>query len=183
MIEKAAEWWGTANQAVSYLHARGIEHSSHGVENCLGAINMVLVSGRIGRPQCGYATITGQANGQGGREHGQKCDQLPGGRDISNPEHRKYVAKIWDVEEASIPGPGVDCYEMMRKIHAGEIKALVSLCFNPKGEFRDNKFVGEALDKLEFMAAIDFFMSETASHADIVLPGSLQEEDEDHYPN
>ena len=91
-IRKAAEWWGTAKTSF-LMHARGIEHSTHGVQNVLGAINMVLASGRIGRESCGYATITGQGNGQGGREHGQKCDQLPGMRDISNPEHRAYVAE------------------------------------------------------------------------------------------
>jgi assimilatory nitrate reductase catalytic subunit len=80
-VRQAAEWWGTARTSF-LMHARGIEHSSHGVQNVLGAINLVLASGRIGRPGCGYATITGQGNGQGGREHGQKCDQLPGGRDI-----------------------------------------------------------------------------------------------------
>lgn len=80
-IRQAAEWWGTAK--TSYLmHARGMEQHSHGVINVLGSINLVLASGRIGRPGCGYSTITGQGNGQGGREHGQKCDQLPGGRDI-----------------------------------------------------------------------------------------------------
>ena len=36
----------------------------------------------------------------------------------------------------------------------------------------------EALDRLEFYAVIDFFLSETAFHADVVLPGSLHEEDE-----
>ena len=77
-----------------------------------------------------------------------------------------------------MPGAGVDCYEMMRKIHSGEIKALLTLCFNPKVSLPDNSYVGAALDKLEFMASIDFFLSETAQHADIVLPGSLQEEDE-----
>src|SRR5690606_12625551 len=93
-IRQAAHWWGEARTSF-LLHARGIEHHSHGVQNVLGAINMVLASGRIGRPNCGYATITGQANGQGGREHGQKADQLPGGRDIANPEHRAYIAKVW----------------------------------------------------------------------------------------
>ena len=67
---------------------------------------------------------------------------------------------------------------MMRKIHSGKIKLLLTLCFNPKVSLPDNSYVGAALDKLEFMASIDFFMSETARHADIVLPGSLQEEDE-----
>ena len=176
-LMQAAELWGQASKSF-LLHARGIEHHSNGVENCLGAINIVLASGRIGRRNCGYATITGQANGQGGREHGQKCDQLPGARDISNPDHRAHISKIWGVDERELPGPGVDCYEMMRKIHQGEIKLLLTLCFNPKVSLPDNEFVGAALDKLEFMASIDFFMSETARHADVVLPGSLQEEDE-----
>jgi assimilatory nitrate reductase catalytic subunit len=176
-IEQAAEMWGTARTGF-LLHARGIEHHSNGVQNALGAINLVLATGRIGRPHCGYGTIVGQANGQGGREHGQKCDQLPGWRDISNPEHRRYVAGVWGIEEKELPGPGVDCYEMFRKIDAGEIKGLISICFNPKVSLPDNHFVTRCLDKLEFYAAIDFFLNDTARHADVVLPGSLHEEDE-----
>ncbi len=176
-IRQAAEWWGAAKTSFLF-HARGIEHHSSGVQNVLGAINLVLASGRIGKPACGYGTITGQANGQGGREHGQKCDQLPGWRDISNPDHRRYIAGIWGVEEKDLPGAGVDAYELFRKIDAGEIKALLSICFNPKVSLPDNAFVTRALEKLEFYAAIDFFLNDTARHADIVLPGSLQEEDE-----
>jgi assimilatory nitrate reductase catalytic subunit len=176
-IRQAAEWWGTAKSSF-LLHARGIEHHSHGVANCLGAINLVLASGRIGKPHSGYGTIVGQANGQGGREHGQKCDQLPGLRDISNPEHRAYIAGVWNIDEKEMPGPGVDCVEMFRKIDRGEIKGLLAICFNPKVSLPDNNFVAKCLEKLEFFVAIDFFLSETARHADIVLPGSLQEEDE-----
>ena len=176
-IRQAAELWGTAKTSF-LMHARGIEHHTHGVENCLSTINIVLASGRIGRPHCGYGTVVGQGNGQGGREHGQKADQLPGWRDISNPEHRAYVAGVWGVAPEDIPQAGVDCYEMMRKIDAGEIKGLISICFNPKVSLPDNAFVTRALEKLEFFACIDFFLSETAQHADIVLPGSLHEEDE-----
>lgn len=176
-IRQAAELWGTAKTSF-LMHARGIEHHSHGVQNVLGAINLVLASGRIGRENCGYATITGQANGQGGREHGQKCDQLPGMRDISNPEHRAFIANIWGIDEKEMPGAGVDAYELIRKIDSGEIKGLLSICFNPLVSLPDNNFVRQALEKLEFYVAIDFFLNETAHHADIVLPGSLQEEDE-----
>ncbi len=176
-IRQAAEWWGQAKTSF-LMHARGIEHHSHGVQNVLSTINIVLASGRIGRPSCGYATITGQANGQGGREHGQKCDQLPGGRDLSNPEHRAHVANVWGIAPDELPRPGVDAYEIMRKAHAGEIRGLLSICFNPVVSLPDNNFVRAALEKLEFFVAIDFFMSETARYADIVLPGSLQEEDE-----
>jgi assimilatory nitrate reductase catalytic subunit len=176
-IRQAAEWWGTA--ATSFLmHARGIEHHTHGVQNVLGAINMVLASGRIGRENCGYATITGQANGQGGREHGQKCDQLPGARDLANPEHRAHVAKVWNVSPDELPQPGVDAYELFRKIERGEIRGLLSICFNPLVSLPDNGFIARMLEKLEFYVAIDFFLNDTARYADIVLPGSLHEEDE-----
>jgi assimilatory nitrate reductase catalytic subunit len=176
-IRQAAEWWGAA-QTSFLMHARGIEHHSHGVQNVLGAINIVLASGRIGREGCGYATITGQGNGQGGREHGQKCDQLPGARDISNPEHRAYVAQVWGISPDEMPGAGVDAYEIFRKVDRGEIKGLLSICFNPLVSLPDNNFVRRMLEKLEFYVAIDFFLNETARYADIVLPGSLHEEDE-----
>ena len=176
-IERAAELWGTARTSFLF-HARGIEHHSNGVQNALGTINLVLASGRIGKPKCGYGTIVGQANGQGGREHGQKCDQLPGWRDITNPEHRRYIASVWGIAEAELPGAGVDAYEIFRKIDTGEIKALLSICFNPKVSLPDSSFVQRCLEKLEFYAAIDFFLNDTAWHADIVLPGSLHEEDE-----
>jgi len=177
LIRQAAEWWGTAKSSF-LLHARGIEHHSHGVQNCLGAINIVMAAGRIGRKNCGYATITGQANGQGGREHGQKCDQLPGMRDLGNPEHRKHISGIWGIDEKDLPRPGVDAYEIMRKIDAGEIKGLLSLCFNPMVSLPDNQFVARCLEKLEFYVGIDFFLNDSTRYADIVLPGSLQEEDE-----
>jgi assimilatory nitrate reductase catalytic subunit len=176
-IHRAAEWWGTAKTSF-LMHARGIEHHSGGVKNVLGAINIVLASGRIGRPNCGYGTITGQANGQGGREHGQKCDQLPGGRDLGNPEHRAYVASVWGMEPEDLPQPGVDAYEIVRKIDQGAIKGLLSVCFNPVVSLPDNNFVRAALEKLDFYVAIDFFLNETARYADVILPGSLQEEDE-----
>ncbi len=176
-IRKAAEWWGTAPSSF-LLHARGIEHHSHGVQNCMGAINIFLASGRIGRENCGYGTITGQGNGQGGREHGQKCDQLPGARDIENPEHRAHVAGVWEVNPDDLPGAGVDAYEIFRRVDRGEIQGLLSICFNPLVSLPNNNFIKSMLERLEFYVAIEFFMSETSRHADIVLPGSLHEEDE-----
>jgi assimilatory nitrate reductase catalytic subunit len=177
VIRQAAEVWGCAKTSF-LMHARGIEHHSHGVQNVLGAINMVLASGRIGRAGCGYATITGQGNGQGGREHGQKCDQLPGARDVDNPAHRAHIAAVWGMDVDELPGPGVDAYEIFRKIDAGAIKGLLSICFNPLVSLPDNNFVRSMLESLEFYVAIDFFLNETAYYANVVLPGSLHEEDE-----
>ncbi|HJV90728.1 MAG TPA: molybdopterin oxidoreductase family protein [Holophagaceae bacterium] len=176
-IEKAARMWGEAKTSF-LLHARGIEHQSKGVENCLSAQNIVLATGRIGKPSCGYATITGQGNGQGGREQGHKCDQLPGNRDIENPEHRAHVCKVWGCTDEELPRKGLSAQEILNAIHAGEIKGLLLLCFNPLVSLPDTEFTREALSKLEFFVCLDFFLSESAQHADVVLPSALHEEDE-----
>jgi len=176
-IEKAAHWFGEADRAIA-LHARGIEHQSKGVENCSAIINLCLATGNIGREGAGCAMITGQGNGQGGREHGQKCDQLPGQRMINDPKARAHVAKVWGISPEEIPQAGLTAQEIMEAIHRGEIKALLSICFNPLVSLPNADFTREALEKLEFFGVVDFFLSETAHHADVVLAGSLQEEDE-----
>jgi assimilatory nitrate reductase catalytic subunit len=77
-----------------------------------------------------------------------------------------------------LPQPGVDALEIFRKIDQGEIRGLLSICFNPVVSLPDNQFIKRMLEKLDFYVAIDFFMNDTAQYADIVLPGSLHEEDE-----
>ncbi len=122
-IERAAHWFAEAPRAVA-LHARGLEHQSKGVENVLALINLTLATGKIGREGCGCTMITGQGNGQGGREHGQKCDQLPGARSIHDPAARAHVAQVWGIEPEEIPQAGYTAQEIMNAIHEGEIKAL-----------------------------------------------------------
>jgi assimilatory nitrate reductase catalytic subunit len=176
-IEKAAHLIGESHR-VMLLHARGLEHQSKGVENCEAVLAIALATGNIGREGAGPIMITGQGNGQGGREHGQKCDQLPGQRSLTDPAARQHVAGVWGISPDDLPGPGYTAVEIMNAIHSGEIKGLLSICFNPLVSLPDADFTRGALEKLEFFGVIDFFLSETAAHADVVLAGSLQEEEE-----
>ena len=176
-IEQAAEWWGTSATGMM-LHARASSSRPRVSTTCWRRSTSASPPAKYGKPGCGVSTITGQGNGQGGREHGHKCDQLPGNRDITNPEHRAHVAAVWGCDEREIPGKGIPAQEIIEAIHAGTIKGLLSICFNPAVSAPDSNFTAEALDKLEFYAVIDFFLSESAQHADVVLPGSLHEEDE-----
>lgn len=176
-MEKAARWFAQADRSMA-LHARGLEHQSKGVENCLALINFCLATGKIGREGCGCTMITGQGNGQGGREHGQKCDQLPGMRQLDDPAAREHVARVWGIRPEELPGTGLTAEEIMMEIHEGRIKALFSICFNPLVSLPDANYTREALERLEFFGVVDFFLSETAHHADVVLAGSLQEEEE-----
>ena len=176
-IIQAARLYGRAKTGM-IMHARGIEHHSNGTENVLSYINIALATGKIGSEGRGYGTITGQGNGQGGREHGQKADQLPGYRSMLNPEHRKYIAEVWGIDESEMPEPGVSAVELFNKMREGEIKGLLSICSNMMVSLPDTNQVRKSLEGLEFNVCIDFFLSESARYADVVLPGTTWSEDE-----
>ncbi|AUZ25177.1 nitrite reductase [Bacillus subtilis] len=157
--------------------ARGIEQQTDGTAAVKGFLNMVLITGKIGKPYSGYGAITGQGNGQGAREHGQKADQLPGYRSIENEQHRAHIAKVWGIYQNELPRKGVSAYEMMEKINDGDIKGLFLMCSNPAVSSPNANLVKKALRKLTFFVAIDLFISETATYADVILPASSYLED------
>jgi len=165
------------------MHARGIEHSTHGVDNCLACINLALARGQVGKPGGGATTLTGQGNGQGGREVGQKASQLPGCRHIDVPADREYVAGVWGIPVEEMPWEGAAATEMVRLMAKGEIKSCLVICSNLMVSLPNNAVVQQALDNLDPLVVIDFFMSETAERADVVLPGSVWCEDEGRTTN
>ena len=145
----------------------------------MAAINLVVATGRIGREGCGYAMITGQGNGQGAREQGQKCDQLPGARDTREPGTSRSTSPAsgaWTKPRSRTPACR-PCRCSKRSTTARS-RACCSSASTPRSRCPTANFIREALEPLEFFTVIDFFMSETARYADLVLPGSLMEEDE-----
>ena len=108
------------------LSGRGPEQQSKGVDTVLAFTNLMLALGKVGKPASGYGCITGQGNGQGGREMGQKADQLPGYRLIENPEHREALARVWGIDAAQLPGKGKSAYELLDALGPeGGIRALL----------------------------------------------------------
>ncbi len=176
-ILAAARLYGRAARSL-IMHARGIEHSTHGVDNCLACINLALARGQVGKPGSGTMMVTGQGNGQGGREVGQKANQLPGYRHIDVPEDRQYIADVWGIPAEELPWEGAAATEMVHLMANGEIKSCLIVCSNLMVSLPDNQVVKRALENLDPLIVIDFFQSETAELADVVLPGSVWCEDE-----
>ena len=169
-IVKAAHLLGEAATGM-VLTARGAGQQSKGVDNTLAFINLALALGKAGRPHCGYGCITGQGNGQGGREHGQKADQLPGYRKIDNPEHRAHVANVWGVDPDTLPGVGRSAYEMIDGLgQDGGVRALLVMASNLVVSAPHALHVEQRLGALDFLCVSDIFVSETAQLADVVLP-------------
>jgi assimilatory nitrate reductase catalytic subunit len=178
MLLKAAHMLGRARSAM-ILTARGAEQQHQGVSNVLAYINVALALGLPGRPASGYGCLTGQGNGQGGREHGQKADQLPGYRKITNPADRQHIAALWGIAEEDLPGAGKSAYELLSSAgQEGGVRALLVMGSNVVVSTPQALVVEERLRSLDFLVVADFFLSETAQLADIVLPTTQWAEEE-----
>ncbi len=175
-LVQAAHLLGRAKSAM-ILSGRGTEQQAQGVNNVLSYINIALATGRIGRPFSGYGCLTGQGNGQGGREHGQKADQLPGYRSINDPAAREYMAAVWGVDANELPKSGKSAYELLDAC-GSEIKALLVMGSNVVVSAPNATHIKSRLKKLEFLVVADFFLSETAQLADVVLPTAQWAEEE-----
>ncbi|MFF0275065.1 molybdopterin oxidoreductase family protein [Streptomyces sp. NPDC004330] len=151
------------------LTARGPEQQSKGTDTVGAWINLCLATGRAGRPLSGYGCLTGQGNGQGGREHGQKADQLPGYRKLDDPAARAHVAGVWGVDPATLPGPGRSAYELLDALGT-DVRALLLMGSNPVVSAPRAAHVEGRLRSLDFLAVADVVLSETAALADVVLP-------------
>jgi assimilatory nitrate reductase catalytic subunit len=169
-MERAVRLLAGARTAM-VLTARGPEQQSKGTDTVLACINLALALGHAGRPLCGYGTLTGQGNGQGGREQGLKADQLPGYRRIDDPAARVHVAAVWGVDEGDLPGAGPSAWEMLDALGTdGGVRALLVMGSNPVVSAPDSGRVRERLGAVDFLAVADLFASETARLADVVLP-------------
>lgn len=160
-----------AGGGVYILTGRGVEQHVDGTDTATAAINLALVLGLPGRSDSGYGTLTGQGNGQGGREHGQKCDQLPGYRKITDPAARAHVAAVWGVDPSVIPGPGIPAVELLQGLGTdGGPKALLVHGSNVIVSAPNAAVARAGLERLDLLVVSDFFLSETAALADVVLP-------------
>jgi assimilatory nitrate reductase catalytic subunit len=161
-LHEAVEALTTAETAM-ILTARGAEQHSTGTETAQAFINLALALGLPGKPGSGYGTITGQGNGQGGREHGQKADQLPGYRKLADPADRAYVASVWGIDPDELPKPGLSAFEMLDRMGTpGGVRGLLVLASNIAVSAPDVNRVIDRLGALDLLVVCDIFLSETA---------------------
>ncbi|MFK0292698.1 molybdopterin oxidoreductase family protein [Streptomyces sp. NPDC090442] len=173
-LRQAARHFGRAPRGM-VLTARGPEQQSKGTDTVGAWINLCLAAGKAGRPYSGYGCLTGQGNGQGGREHGQKADQLPGYRSIEDPAARAHVAAVWGVAPDALPRAGRSAYELLDSLGRsgpGGVHALLVMGSNPVVSAPHAAHVAERLRTLGLLVVSDVVLSETAQLADVVLPST-----------
>jgi assimilatory nitrate reductase catalytic subunit len=177
-LVQAARLLGQAKTAMVFS-ARGAEQQTRGVDNVIAFTNLVLALGHAGKPHSGYGCFTGQGNGQGGREHGLKADQLPGYRKLSSAADRAHTAAVWGVDPDDLPPPGLPTMELFDQLgERGGVRALWVMGANPVVSAPDALTLEARLRKLDLLVVSDPFLSETAALADVVFPVTQWAEEE-----
>jgi formate dehydrogenase major subunit len=159
----------------------GISQHVHGTDNARCLIALAVVTGQIGRPGTGLHPLRGQNNVQGASDAGLIPMVYPDYQSVAKPDIRDKFESFWDTELD--PATGLTVVEIMHAVHAGRIKGMYIEGENPAMSDPDLTHAREALATLEHLVVQDLFLTETAFHADVILPASALAEKSGTFTN
>ena len=153
------------------LCGEGIVRQVNGYQNVLSLVDLLWVTGKLGRAGCGINTLTEEANEQGALDMGVGPEFLPGAAAYDSPETREKIANAW-LSELPTTGQGASLIDILKRCRSGDIKALYVVGENPLGTLPASCEVEAALKNLEVLICQDPFMTETARLAHVVFPAT-----------
>jgi formate dehydrogenase major subunit len=168
-LREVARLYATSRGSIIFW-GMGISQHVHGTDNSRCLIALALVTGQIGRKGTGLHPLRGQNNVQGASDAGLIPMVYPDYQSVEDPEVRKFFEALW--HEELDPKKGLTVVEIMKAIHAGQIHGMYIMGENPAMSDPDLNHAREALAMLDHLVVQDLFLTETAFHADVVLPAS-----------
>jgi formate dehydrogenase alpha subunit len=182
-LEEAARLYATSPTSM-IATGMGMSQQVTGTHNVFCLINMMLITGQVGRERCGINPPRGQNNVQGATDVGCSPANYPGYIPVLNDENRRKVAGIWGVPYESLSSrPGLTTVEIMQAAYDDRIKAMFIMGENPMISDPNLNHTEEALKKMEFVVVQDIFHTETTPFADVILPASSWAEKEGTFVN
>ncbi len=179
-IREAALLYANAERAGIY-YTMGMTQHTHGTDNVYSIANLALMTGNLGRESVGVNPLRGQNNVQGASDMACAPNFLPGYQKVDLPQSREKFEREWGV---SLSGKaGLTATEMTDAAINGTLKAMYIMGENPVLSDPDMKHTKKALDSLEFLVVQDIFLTETAEHADVVLPAACFVEKDGTFTN
>ncbi len=152
----------------------GVSQHTHGTDNARCLISLALVTGHIGRAGTGLHPLRGQNNVQGASDAGLIPMVYPDYISVEDPAVHAKFERLWGAKLDS--KRGLTVVEIMKAIHAGQVRGMYIMGENPAMSDPDVQHAREAIAKLDHLVVQDIFLTETAWHADVVLPSSAHAE-------
>ena len=168
-LRQIARSYAKAKRAIIFW-GMGVSQHTHGTDNVRSLIALATITGQIGRIGTGIHPLRGQNNVQGSSDMGLIPFVYPNYRSVEDKETRQKFEKLWGMKLN--PNSGLTVVEIINDILADGIKGMYISGENPAMSDPDTKHARMALAKLEHLVVQDIFMTETAFHADIILPAS-----------
>ena len=169
LLRNVARTYARAKSAIIFW-GMGVSQHVHGTDNARCLIALALMCGQIGRPGTGLHPLRGQNNVQGASDAGLIPMFFPDYKAVDDAAIREKFENAWG--QKLDPQRGLTVVEIMNAVHADEIKGMYILGENPAMSDPDLNHAREALAHLEHLVVQDLFLTETAFHADVVLPAS-----------
>jgi formate dehydrogenase major subunit len=179
-IRMVAREFATARRGIIFW-GMGISQHIHGTDNARCLIALALMTGHVGRPGTGLHPLRGQNNVQGASDVGLIPMFFPDYVSVDKEDIRRRFENFWQAELD--PNPGMTVVEIMNAIHSGDINAMYIMGENPAMSDPDVRHAREALAKLDHLVVQDLFLTETAFHADVILPASAFPEKDGTFTN
>ncbi len=168
-LRTVARTYASARAAIIFW-GMGVSQHVHGTDNCRCLIALSLITGQVGRPGTGLHPLRGQNNVQGASDAGLIPMMLPDYQLVEDSDIRQRFEDVWGT--SLDPQKGLTVVETMGAIHAGKVKGMYVMGENPAMSDPNVQHARDALASLEHLVVQDIFLTETAFHADVVLPAS-----------
>ncbi|MDX2205330.1 MAG: formate dehydrogenase subunit alpha [Hyphomicrobiaceae bacterium] len=172
-IREVARLYGRSERSMIFW-GMGVSQHTHGTDNARCLIALALVTGHVGRPGTGLHPLRGQNNVQGASDAGLIPMFFPDYKSVENAEVRSAYDAFWGTQLD--PKRGLTVVEIMHAIKDDVIKGMYVMGENPAMSDPDVQHARESLAHLEHLVVQDIFLTETAWHADVVLPASAHAE-------
>ncbi|RWE14209.1 MAG: formate dehydrogenase subunit alpha [Mesorhizobium sp.] len=180
VLRDVARTYATAERSIIFW-GMGISQHTHGTDNARCLIALALITGHVGRPGTGLHPLRGQNNVQGASDAGLIPMYFPDYKSVENIDIRGAYENFWG--QTLDPKRGLTVVEIIDAIHEGEIKGMYIMGENPAMSDPDQTHARQALAMLDHLVVQDIFLTETAWHADVVLPASAHAEKLGTYTN
>ncbi|MGL5734354.1 MAG: formate dehydrogenase subunit alpha, partial [Beijerinckiaceae bacterium] len=172
-IREVARLYAKSSASIIFW-GMGVSQHTHGTDNSRCLIALALTTGQIGRPGTGLHPLRGQNNVQGASDAGLIPMFFPDYKSVENNDIRGLYENVWGTTLDA--KRGLTVVEIMHAIEHGEIKGMYIMGENPAMSDPDQNHARKALATLEHLVVQDIFLTETAWHADVVLPASAHAE-------
>lgn len=169
IIRAVARLYATAKASLIFW-GMGISQHVHGTDNARCLIALSLITGQVGRPGTGLHPLRGQNNVQGASDAGLIPMVLPDYQSVEDTARRQAFEAVWGT--AIYPRRGLTVVEIMNAAKCGDIRGMYIMGENPAMSDPDVAHARAALAGLDHLVVQDIFLTETAFHADVVLPAS-----------